>query len=113
MELLNEKELYAALSDLFVDNQADYNHIASVVKLYPISYVEHVLFYYVAPACHYNTIGPVPPVWSFFDEDDLMSAIDDIKKKQNRPIHKIKMRIFAFYLKFRFKHEWQKIKNLL
>ena len=39
MELLNEKELYAALSDLFVDNKVDYNYIASVVKLYPISYV--------------------------------------------------------------------------
>ena len=95
MELLNEKELYVALSDLFVDNQADYNHIASVVKLYPISYVEHVLFYYVAPACHYNTIGPVPPVWCFFDEDDLMSAIDDIKKNKIAPFIKSKC-VFLF-----------------
>ena len=110
---LNEKDLYIALSDLFVDNQVNYNYIASIVKLFPISYVEHVLFYYVAPVCHYNTIGPVPPVCFCFDRDELMSAINKIKKKENCPFNKIKMHIFAFYLKFRFKDEWQKIKSLL
>lgn len=77
---LNEEDLYYALSDLFVDNEVDYNHIASVAKLFPISYVEHVLFYYVAPTCHYNLTGPIPPVWTCFDRDELISAINVIKK---------------------------------
>lgn len=110
---LNEEDLYYALSDLFVDNEVDYNHIASAAKLFPISYVEHVLFYYVAPTCHYNLTGPIPPVWTCFDRDELISAINVIKKNENRPINKIRMRIFAFYLKFRFKNEWQKLKSLL
>ena len=110
---LNEKDLYIALSDLFVDNEVDYNHIASVAKLFPTSYVEHALFNYVAPYCYHNMLTPVPSVCYFFDEDELLSAINKIKKKENRPISKIKMRLLAFYLKFRFKDEWQKIKSLL
>ena len=110
---LNEEDLYIALSDLFVDNEVDYNHIASVAKLFPTSYVEHALFYYVAPYCYHNALTPVPYVCYFFDEDELLSAIDDIKKKKNRPISKIKMRILAFYLKFKFKYAWQKLKSLL
>ncbi|OTQ28970.1 hypothetical protein B6D19_12645 [Gilliamella apicola] len=111
---LNEEDLYIALSDLFVDNEVDYNHIASVAKLFPTSYVEHALFNYVAPYCYHNMLTPVPSVCYFFDEDELLSAIDNIKKKKIvLPISKIKMRILAFYLKFRFKDEWQKIKSLL
>lgn len=110
---LNEEDLYIALSDLFVDNEVDYNHIASVAKLFPISYVEHALFNYVAPYCYHNALTPVPSVCYFFDEDELLSAIDDIKKKENRPISKIKMRILAFYLKVRFNYAWQKLKSLL
>ncbi|AHN26343.1 hypothetical protein GAPWK_1770 [Gilliamella apicola] len=110
---LNEKDLYIALSDLFVDNEVDYNHIASVAKLFPTTCVEHALFNYVAPYCYHNVLTPAPSVCYFFDEDELLSTINKIKKKENRPISKIKMRLLAFYLKFRFKDEWQKIKSLL
>ena len=87
---LNEEDLYIALSDLFVDNEVDYNHIASVAKLFPTSYVEHALFNYVAPYCYHNALTPVPSVYYFFDEDELLSAIDDIKKKKIAPLVKLK-----------------------
>ena len=67
MELiLNEEDLYVAHSDLFVDNEVDYNHIASVAKLFPTSYVEHALFNYVAPYCYHNALIPVPSVLLLF-----------------------------------------------
>ena len=87
---LNEEDLYIALSDLFVDNEVDYNHIASVAKLFPTSYVEHALFNYVAPYCYHNVLTPVPSVCYFFDEDELLSAIDNIKKKKIVPLVKSK-----------------------
>lgn len=110
---LNEEELYLALSDLFIDNQIDYNRIAHVAKLFPIDYVEYVLFNYVAPVCYYNTVTPVPPVCYFFDRDELINKIDNIKKNENSPVNKIKMPLFSLYLKFKFKHEWAVLKNLL
>jgi len=33
-----------AFSYLFVNKQVDYNYISSVAKLFPISYIEYVLF---------------------------------------------------------------------
>lgn len=110
---LNEEKLYIALSDLFVDNQIDYSYIASVAKLFPISYVEYVLFNYVAPACYYNTVVPVPPVCYFFDTDMLINKISNIKKGENNLINKAKMYLFSIYLKVKFKHEWKTLKNLL
>lgn len=110
---LNEEKLYIALSYLFVDNQIDYSYIASIAKLFPISRVEYVLFNYVVPVCYYNTVTPVPSVCYFFDADILINNINKIKNSENRPINKAKMYLFSNYLKFKFKHEWKTLKNLL
>lgn len=111
--ILNEEKLYIALSDLFVDKRIDYSYIASIAKLFPTSHVEYVLFNYVAPACYYNTVVPVPPVCWFFDTDILFNKICNIKKNENDPINKAKMYLLSIFFKYKFKHEWKKLKNLL
>lgn len=57
-----DKDLCAALSDIFVDNLTDYEYIASVAKVFPIEYVEEMLLRYVAPICYINGLTPVPPI---------------------------------------------------
>ena len=108
--IINEGDLYVALSDLFAADNINYDNIASTAKLYPVDRVEYVLFHYVAPVCYYNT---VTAFCLSFDEDDLLNKIDDIKKNEENLIGRIKMNLFSKYMKFRFNHEWQTLKNLL
>lgn len=111
--VVNESELYMALSDMFVDKPTDYEYMASVAKKFPIDYVELSLFKYVAPACYYNVRCPVPPVCYFFDERDLLNKINKIKNKENSFIGKVNLFIFSSYLRIRFHKEWVAFKNLL
>lgn len=76
---LINKEIYLALSDLFIDSKINYEYIASITKNYPEDYIEYILFNFVAPACHFNTAGPTPPVIYFFDDKYL---IDEISKNK-------------------------------
>lgn len=110
--LENEENLYAALSCLFVDNKIDYEYIASVAKSFPETDVKYVLFNYVAPVCYFNATTPIPPVWTFFDDDFLITEINKIKKNENSWIKKTQMNIFSAYLKFAFREEWKTLKNL-
>lgn len=111
--LLKTNRLFIALSYIFVDTAIDYNYIASVAKKYPEWYVKHVFFNYVAPACYYNILSPVPPICYFFDEELLVSDINKIRKKKKTLLGKLKMCLFCFYLKVEFKNEWLTLRSFL
>ncbi|WP_272690030.1 MULTISPECIES: DUF7079 family protein [Providencia] len=111
--LNNEERLYVTLSLIFVDNAIDYDYIAYMVKNYDIKYIEDVLFNYVAPACYFNGISPVPPVCYFFDEEQLLTEIEKIKSIKNKFLGRLKMSFFTYYLKMVFKNEWIQLKSRL
>lgn len=71
------EELWCALSDIFVDNETPYQEMAKRISHHDLDVIEFHLFYNVAPACASNLYATPPPIWTGFDEDDL---IDDIKK---------------------------------
>ncbi len=52
--MFTDKDLCAALSDVFVDNQTYYKYIVSVAKNFPIEDVETVRLRYVAPVYYTN-----------------------------------------------------------
>lgn len=64
-------DLCEALSDIFVDNEINYQYIASTAKYFPLGLVEYVLFEWVAPICYTNLISPTPPIWAGFNRQDL------------------------------------------
>lgn len=39
VDILNDDKLYIALSELFIDNEVNYNYIASIAKSFPIEHV--------------------------------------------------------------------------
>lgn len=110
---LTDKDLCTALSDIFVDNLTDYQHIASVAKHFPIEYVERMLTRYVAPVCYTNGFTPVPPVWLYFDEDELWNDICVLKAKERGFLGKFKRDLCALYFKNNLKHEWQELVQFL
>lgn len=81
-KLFTDKDLCAALSDIFVDNWVDYQYIASVAKHFPVEYVQVMRCRYVAPICYCNMLSPVPPVWTAFDADELWEDIGILKNKE-------------------------------
>nr|WP_283092583.1 MULTISPECIES: hypothetical protein [unclassified Providencia] len=108
-----DKDLCAALSDIFVDNLTDYQHIASVAKHFPIEYVERMLTRYVAPVCYTNMLTPVPPVWLYFDEDELWNDICVLKVKECGFLGRFKRDLCALYFKNNLKHEWRELVQFL
>lgn len=79
---LDQRQLWAALSDLFVDASVDYKHIAGVAKNYSVEEVEFALFERVAPVCISNMLAPVPPVWWYFDKEQLVADIESLVNRR-------------------------------
>lgn len=108
---LTDKELCGALSDLFVDNQVDYDFIASIAKHFPLEHVEAVLFEWVAPVCYTNALAPIPSVWSGFEPDQLWSDIVEYRRKLAAAGF-IGRRIShgrQIYLRHKFAQEWEEL----
>lgn len=81
---LEQRKLWSALSDLFVDSKVDYKQIAETVKNFSIEEIEFALFERVAPICIGNMLAPIPPIWWYFDEDQLVLDIESLVKKRAR-----------------------------
>lgn len=81
---LTSRELWVALSDLFVDTEVDYKRIARVIRGCSIEEVEFALFQRVAPVCVANMLTPAPPVWWYFDEGKLIEEIEALIEKRSR-----------------------------
>ncbi|MCP1507116.1 hypothetical protein J2Y83_003089 [Pseudomonas marginalis] len=79
---LDQHQLWSALSDLFVDTNVDYKHIAGVAKNYSVEEIEFALFERVAPVCVSNMLAPVPPVCWYFDKEQLVADIESLVKKR-------------------------------
>jgi hypothetical protein len=109
---LDERKLWAALSDVFVDNETDYKAIARVAKHYPVETVEFALFRKVAPVCFYNGLTPAPPVCWYFDEEQLAADILRLMEKRNRQgrFGKCMSWVSGSLLKICYRREWKRIK---
>lgn len=79
---LEHRRLWSALSDLFVDAQVDYKQIAEVAKDFSIEEVEFALFERVAPVCIGNMLSPIPPIWWYFDADQLVVDIESLVERR-------------------------------
>ncbi|AHL74061.1 hypothetical protein CH92_02680 [Stutzerimonas stutzeri] len=106
--------LWAALSDVFVDNAVDYASVARNLKGYERSAIETAFFVAVAPACYSNLQAPVPPIWTAFDSAWLAERIDCIREaRRSSSLRRLLDRAFIANLRYRLKPEWQRIEMAL
>ncbi|EIS3743739.1 hypothetical protein LO909_001457 [Aeromonas hydrophila] len=112
---LSDIDLCDALSDLFVDNQVDFELIAQVARGFPIAHVEMVLFEWVAPVCYTNTLAPVPPIWTSFERDSLWAEVQRLRTREAKAgfAKKLSIMLRQFYLRLRFTEEWRRLSVLL
>lgn len=112
---LTDKDLCEALSDIFVDNEVDYEYIASVARHFPPEHVESALFEWVAPVCYTNALTPVPPIWSGFEKEALWHDIQELVAKE-KSAGLVRKGIISFrqrYLRSEYADEWRKLSALL
>lgn len=112
---LSDIDLCEALSDLFVDNEVDYEYIAKVARAFPVTHVEKVLFEWVAPVCYINTLAPVPPIWTGFERDSLWAEIQCLLAREAKAgfAKKLSIILRQFYLRQQFAEEWRRLSALL
>jgi len=79
-----EKVLWSALSELFVDTEPDYDAIARVTRQYSWEQVRFAFYRRVAPVCVYNALTPAPPVWTGFDDEQLHADIERYIEEESR-----------------------------
>ncbi|MGE8496336.1 MAG: DUF7079 family protein [Pseudomonas sp.] len=106
--------IWAALSDVFVDNKVDYAAIAKALTEYDRTIVEHEFFNEVAPACYSNMQSAIPPIWTAFDSAWLEQMIASMKQaRSNSTIRELRDRAFIVYLRWRLRPEWIEIERAL
>lgn len=110
----DQVRLWAALSDVFVDNAVDYASVARNLKSYERSTIEMAFFVDVAPACYSNLQAAIPPIWTAFDSAWLAETIDCIHEARgSSSLRRLRDRAFIAYLRYRLQPEWQRIEMAL
>lgn len=106
--------LWAALSDVFVDNVVDYACIAKSLGGYERSVIEAAFFVDVAPACHSNLQAAIPPIWTAFDPAWLAGTIDRIHEaRRYSSLIRLRDKVLIAYLRHRLRPEWRDIETAL
>lgn len=111
--LSDQQAIWMVLSDLFIDNEVDYNHIAEQVVSVPIDRLEQMLFYEVAPICMSNLLVPTPSVYAHFDEDYVIPEIEmHLEKMLEDKMYQYKINLKVKLYKVFLRQDWSKIRSI-
>ncbi len=106
----DKKRVWMALSDLFIDNEISYEGIAERVAHLPISEVERILFYEVAPVFMSNLLTFKTNNSKGFSEEYVISSINKhLLNLQNSWLYRKKVAAKIKFYKFCLKQDWQKL----
>ncbi len=109
-KMSDQKEVWMALSDLFIDNEINYESIAERVAHLSIAESQYVLFYEVAPVCMSNLLVLRPENCKGFTEDDVLPKVQQhLKKMKTNSLYRQKVRLKAKFYKMFLKQDWLKI----
>ena len=112
--IVEKRELWSALSDLFIDKEINYDAIARKTQSYSLNIIKHSLFYEVAPICSPNLSSSIPIVWSFFEIDTIAPLIEQhISRYNNEKLYKLKSEFLVKYYKFQYKSEWLELQKYI
>lgn len=81
---LTERQLWVALSQVFVDTEIDFPALIEVAKHFTVEEVKFAFFERVAPVCIGNMLTAAPPVWWSFEENELVGNIERLIAKRAR-----------------------------
>jgi hypothetical protein len=104
------KEIWVGLSDVFVDNETDYDYISRKVGDINIDQLKEIFFNDVAPICGPNLMTVIPPIWYPFDKDELANDIREMQERnRNSLIARIKHKLAVAFYHLRFAGYWRDV----
>lgn len=110
---LNPDDLYKireALSWIFVDTVVEFAYIARQVEGYDPEQIREILYSEVAVVCAGNLAGPLPPIWTGFQSDELNRDIEEMLLAKNTSwIRKKRYRLHVAWLRFTYKEAWKEL----
>ena len=106
----HREDIWAALSDAFIDNEVNYEFIARRVAGVARADLEHIFFTEVVPECAFNVFAVIPPVWAAFDRKGLAECIRDMQARNRRSVlARLKHRVAVAFYRVCFRSYWEQI----
>ncbi|KOX98900.1 DUF7079 family protein [Pseudomonas nunensis] len=114
LTLEHKNRVRIALAEAFVDSWVDYAYMAEQVRPYDLKIVEDILYMEVAPVCFWNLEAAVPPIWTGFEDESLLSEIEKaLSARETSPVQRIIDRLKIAWLRYSYGYIWKEIlKNL-
>lgn len=102
-----DKELCAALSDLFIDNEINYQYIARTAINFELPHVEDVLLEWVAPVFWHNFFAIVFE-WAGYNSDSVWEEVGKVLIRDSNPslLWKIFLKIRRKFMAYMLKEKW-------
>lgn len=99
-----------ALAEAFVDSDVDYASIAERIRGYDLKVVEDILYSEVAPVCFSNLETPVPPVWTGFQDEWLLTEIaKEISARETSWLRRSFDLLKVTWLRYSYGYIWKEI----
>lgn len=103
-----------ALAEAFVDNPVDYAYIAEQIRPYDLKAVQDILYTEVAPVCFWNLEVAVPPIWTGFEDDWLLSEIEKtLSARASSRVRRTFAKVKITWLRYSYGYVWKEIREYL
>jgi len=108
------EHVWTTLAELFVDSKVDYAYCAEKLRGYPTDELKDIFFSEVAPVCGPNLLSPVPPIWSGFNDEWVVSEIHRRRQRQQSSlVFRMSHRALVLYLRLRLGAVWSEIERAI
>jgi hypothetical protein len=102
------EKIWEELSELFVDTETRYEWILPEVADVDPGLLKEILFNEVAPYCAPNFMTPVPPIWTGFDTEPLISGIREILENSRKSwFAKLRYKVVVLFYRLWFHNIWK------
>ncbi|KVP17353.1 hypothetical protein [Burkholderia ubonensis] len=106
------------MSDLFVDNEVDYRHVAEQLTRHcpnmTIPLLKEAFFGEVAPQLASNGMTPAPSVWTEFDSDQVVDSISSmLSRRQTSLFYRVGNSLWRFICRRLCNDMWRKLEQEL
>ena len=101
------EEIWASLSDVFIDNEIDYSYIATQVADVDLPLLKEIFFNEVAPCCGPNLMCVIPPIWAGFCPKELAKDIRTMQIRNScSRVARLRHKGFVVFCRWYFRSDW-------
>lgn len=118
ISLEERRECWCIMSDMFVDNEVDYRHVAEQLVRHcgnmPLPMLKQVLYEEVTPALGGIAMTPAPPVWLMWDPDEVIALVSRmLARREASFLYRIGNYLWCLHLRSLARDFWRSLEREL